>query len=158
MIRLRFKIAFVLALILGVVSWLHIKRPVPTVTLPVGKTSEDKLRLPDYGHGNIITVKKEGNKEVTTITPKVTGVPFDFGASAAIGGNTTELYLTTEIFYYRHMELLTGAGISYPVIHPRVMFALGYRLPWKRVDNISVFAGYNFNYPIVGIYGRFGSN
>jgi len=166
MIRLRYKILAILALLAGIVGWLHFKRPIPTITLPgvdgttltKRRTDESKLKLPDYGHGNIIIVKKEGNKTVTTITPKVMGMPFDFGASGAIGGKNTELYLTTEIAYYRHAELLTGVGISYPIIHPRVMLAVGYRLPWKDVDNISLFAGYNFNYPIVGIYGRFGSN
>lgn len=158
MIRLRYKLLALVALIAGIVLWLHVKRPIPVVTLPVGKTDEEALHLPDYGHGNIVTVKKEGNKTVTTITPKVTGFPFDFGISGAVGGQNTELYLTTEIFYYRHMELLTGAGVTYPVVHPRFMLALGYRLPWKRVDNISVFAGYDMQHPIVGLYARFGSN
>lgn len=156
--KLRYKAGILAALIAGIVGWLHFKRPIPSLILPVGRTSEDALRLPDYGHGNIITVKKQGNKTVTTITPKVTGFPFDIGLSGAIGGGTSDLYLTTEVWYYRHMELLVGGGITYPVVHPRVMLAVGYRLPWKRVDNISLFVGHNTQNVIVGIYARFGSN
>jgi hypothetical protein len=158
MIKLRYKILALVAIVTGIVAWLHFKRPIPTLILPLDKTNEEALRLPDYGHGNIITVKKIGKKEVTTITPKVTGFPFDIGLSGAVGGGNTELYLTTEIFYYRHMELLAGAGITYPIIHPRVILALGYRLPWKRVDNISLFVGYNTQYLVAGVYARFGSN
>jgi hypothetical protein len=158
MIRLRYKVGALLALISALLIWLHIKHPVKGIVLPPGKTNEEKLRLPDYGHGNIIVVKKVGKKEVTTIVPRAIGFPFDVGMSGAFGGGYNELYLTTEIFYYRHMEILAGLGITYPIIHPRVMLALGYRLPWKRVDNISLFAGYNTQYPIVGIYARFGSN
>lgn len=160
--KLRYKLGAIAAIIAGIVGWLHFKRPVPTVMLPLGRTSEDALHLPDYGHGNIITVKKEGTKTVTTVTPKVTGFPFDIGLSGAFGGDYSELYLTTEIFYYRHFELLAGAGVTYGRtvrdIHPRVMLALGYRLPWKRVDNLSLFVGHNTLYPIVGVYARFGSN
>lgn len=158
MIKLRYKILAILLLLTGIVGWLHFKRPIPTVTLPLGRTSENALRLPDYGHGNIITVKKEGDKTVTTVTPKAMGFPFDFGVSGAIGGNNTELYFTAEVFYYRHLEILGGVGLTYPVIHPRVMGAVGYRLPWKRVDNLSLFVGHNTQYPIVGMYARFGSN
>lgn len=156
--RLSYKIASIIAGILAVVLWLHFKQPIPSVTLPMGRTNEAALHLPDYGHGNIITIKKQGNKIITTIAPKVTGFPFDIGLSGAIGGGTSDLYLTTEVWYYRHMELLVGGGLTYPVIHPRVMLAVGYRLPWKRVDNISLFVGHNTQNVIVGIYARFGSN
>lgn len=156
--KLRYKITILLGFIVCIVGWLHFKRPVPVIALPVGRTSEDALKLPDYGHGNIIITKRVGNRTVTTISPKVTGFPLDFGVSGAIGGNKTELYLTTELFYYRHMEVLIGGGLTYPVIRPRVMLGLGYRLPWKRVDNLSTFVAYNMQYPIVGLYARFGSN
>jgi hypothetical protein len=156
--RLRYKAGALAAIIGAILLWLHFKHPVKGVVLPVGRTDESTLKLADYGHGNIVTVKKIGKKEVTTITPKVTGFPFDIGASGAFGGSYSELYLTTEIFYYRHCELLAGVGVSYPVVHPRVMLAVGYRLPWKRVDNISLFVGHNTQYPIVGVYARFGSN
>jgi hypothetical protein len=157
-VRLQYKTLAVLGIVGGLLAWLHFKRPIPSATLPVGRTNEEALHLPDYGHGNIITVKRTSKGNVTTVTPKATGFPFDIGASGAFGGGYSELYLTTEVFYYRHCELLTGLGVSYPVVHPRVMLALGYRLPWKRVDNISFFAGYNTQYPIVGVYARFGSN
>src|ERR1700687_5714337 len=114
--RLRYKLGALAALIAAIVGWLHFKRPIPSVTLPVGRTNEEALRLPDYGHGNIITVKRVRGKEVTTVTPKVTGFPLDFGVSGAFGGNYNSLYLTTEIFFYRHMELLVGGGITYPTI------------------------------------------
>jgi len=156
--KLRYKAGALVALIAGIVGWLHFKRPIPSVTLPVGRTNEEALHLPDYGHGNIIIVKRDGNRTVTTVTPKVTGFPFDVGLSGAFGGTTTDLYLTTEVYYYRHAELLAGLGVTYPIIHPRAMLALGYRLPWKRVDNISLFAGHNTQNFIVGIYARFGSN
>lgn len=156
--KVRYKAGALLAVIAGIIGWLHFKRPIPSVTLPLGRTSEDALHLPDYGHGNIIAVKRQGTTTVTTVTPKVTGFPFDIGLSGAIGGGTSDLYLTTEVWYYRHIELLVGGGITYPVVHPRVMLAVGYRLPWKRVDNISLFVGYNTQNVIVGIYARFGSN
>jgi hypothetical protein len=156
--RLRYKLSALAAIIGAILLWLHIKHPVKGVVLPPGKFTESGLTLPDYGHGNIITVKQQGNKQVTTITPKITGFPFDIGLSGAIGGGTSDLYLTTEVWYYRHMELLIGGGITYPVVHPRVMIAVGYRLPWKRVDNISLFVGHNTQNVIVGIYARFGSN
>jgi hypothetical protein len=158
MIKLHYKILAIASVLGLALLWLHFKHPVKGVVLPIGRTNEETLSLPDYGHGNIVTVKKVGKSEVTTVTPKVTGFPFDVGVSGAIGGGSTELYLTTEIFYYRHMELLAGAGITYPIIHPRAMLALGYRLPWKRVDNISFFVGYDLQHPIVGVYARFGSN
>jgi hypothetical protein len=156
--KLRYKIIAILGMLAGILGWLHFKHPIKGITLPVGRTDENHLRLPDYGHGNIITVKKVGRTEITTVTPKVTGFPFDIGVSGAFGGGYSELYLTTEIFFYRHCELLAGLGASYPTVHPRIMFAVGYRLPWKRVDNISLFIGHNTQYPIVGIYARFGSN
>jgi hypothetical protein len=158
MIKLRYKFLALLSILSGIVGWLHFKHPIRGATLSPGRTVESALRLPDYGHGNIITVKKVKGKEVTIVTPKTVGFPFDIGASGAFGGGYSELYLTTEIFYYRHCELLAGAGVSYPIIHPRAMLAVGYRLPWKRVDNISFFVGHNTQYPIVGIYARFGSN
>jgi|ERR1019366_606495 hypothetical protein len=158
MIRLRFKVAAVLTLVVVVVGYLHIKHPIPSVTLPVGRTDESKLNLPDYGHGDIITVKRRGNTEVTTVTPKVTGFPFDVGLSYAVGSGVSALYLTTEIYYYRHMELLAGVGVTYPVTHPNVMVAVGYRLPYKRVDNVSLFVGHDLQSFIAGAYIRFGSN
>ncbi len=144
-----------LLLIILVIGWLHFKKPVPVLTLHPGIYSESGLQLPDYGHGNIITVKPNG---VTTVTPKVTGFPFDVGISGAFAGTYSQLYLTTEIYYYRHMELLAGVGATYPNVHPRVMIAIGYRLPWKRLDNLSIFAGYDLQKPIVGVMARFGSN
>ena len=156
--RLRFKLAALSALVGGILLWLHIKHPIKGIIVPPGTIVESKLKLPDYGHGNKITVKKQGRKEITTVTPIVTGFPFDVGLSGAFGSSESDLYLTTEVWYYRHMELLVGAGITYTVVHPRVMLAVGYRLPWKRVDNISLLVGYNLNNPIVGIYARFGSN
>lgn len=158
MIKLRYKFLVGGISIGAALLWLHFKHPITGVTLHPGRTAEDSLHLPDYGHGNIITVKKIGNKTTTTITPKIMGFPFDIGASCAFGGNNTELYLTTEIFYYRHMEILAGAGITYPIVHPRAMIAVGYRLPWKRVDNISLFVGHDTQNIIMGVYGRFGSN
>jgi hypothetical protein len=156
--KLRYKAATLAALIGAILLWLHFKYPIKGTILPLGVTNESALKLPDYGHGNTITIKKMKGKEVTIVTPKVMGFPFDIGASGAFGGGYSELYLTTEIFYYRHAELLAGLGVSYPVVHPRVMLAIGYRLPWKRVDNISFFVGHNTQYPIVGVYARFGSN
>jgi len=158
MIKLRYKILTVLGAVGLLLGWLHFKHPVKGVTLLMGKTSEESLHLPDYGHGNVITVKKVKGKMVTIVTPKIFGIPFDIGISGALTGRETEFYLTTEVFYYRHFELLGGAGITYPIIHPRVMGALGYRLPWKRVDNLSVFVGYDLQLPIIGVYARFGSN
>lgn len=156
--KLRYKLLSTSAIIGAVFLWLHFKHPVKGIILPAGKFTEAHLALPNYGHGNIIIVRKQGNKEVTTITPRVTGFPFDVGVSGAIGGGVSDLYLTTEVWYYRHMELLVGLGITYPIIHPRVMLAVGYRLPWKRLDNISLFVGHNTQNVIAGVYMRWGSN
>lgn len=159
--NLRNKVLAALGLILSVVGWLHFRHPVPSTAIPLVLNKEQIKEVnhilatsPNYGHGLIF--KNVDGK--TTLVPKSVGVPFDIGLSLA-QGPSSQLYLTTEVFYYRHFELLAGVGATIPVVHPRVMGALGYRLPWKRVNNLSLFVGYTTAQEIVaGVYFRFGSN
>ena len=153
--KLRYKVLTLSGLIGALLLWLHFKHPVKTVTVDGSLSLSSGLHLsPDYGHG--YQIKKVGTK--TIITPKVYGMPFDIGLSAAVGSGF-QLYLTTEIFYYRHFELLAGVGGQYNLNRPVAMGALGYRLPWQRLNNISVFVGVNTEKNILaGVYLRFGSN
>jgi len=156
--KLRYKLGGLVLLVSGLLLWLHFKHPIKTVTIDGTLSIPSGLHLPpDFGHGYTIK-QSSGPKKTVTITPKVSGFPFDIGLSAAVGKGT-QLYLTTEIFYYRHFELLAGIGGQYNLNRPVAMTGLGYRLPWKRVDNISVFTGVNTEKNIIaGVYLRFGSN
>jgi hypothetical protein len=159
--RLRYKILTVGVIVGAIVGWLHFRHPVQSVSVSLPQGSDSLLvplgghPLADYGHG--VKLVKQGNKLV--VTPKVTGFPFDIGASVALGGRSSQFYLTTEVFYYRHFEILGGLGVTYSVIHPRAVIAVGYRLPWQRLDNVSVFTGLtSASEFIIGIYVRLGSN
>ena len=153
--KFRYKLGGLVLFVSGLLLWLHFKHPIKTVILDGTLSLPSGLHLPpDFGHGYVI--KKVGTK--TTIAPKVYGMPFDIGLSVAVGSGL-QLYLTTEIFYYRHFELLAGVGGQYNLNRPIAMTAFGYRLPWKRVDNLSVFTGVNTQKAIIaGLYIRFGSN
>lgn len=159
--KLRYKALMIVGLIGGIGAWLHFKRPVPSVVVPIHLTPHqaDQLNqathaLPDYGHGTQVVI----DHGQTVVKPKTFGMPFDFGLAFAVGPSS-QLYLTAELFYYRHFELLAGAGATFPVLRPRAMIGLGYRLPWKAVDNLSVFIGATTSKEVIaGAYWRFGSN
>lgn len=156
MIRLRYKLGAIAAVILAVVGWLHFRHPVTGVVLPKG-VSLNQLNKPqgDFGHGFVF---KQKGKDIVML-PKVMGFPFDLGATIAMGGRSSQLYLTTEIFFYRHFEVLAGLGITYPVIHPRAFAGLGYRMPWKKLNNLSVVGGISSaNEFVLGVYWRFGGS
>lgn len=159
--KFRYKLLLVVGIVGAVVGWLHFRHPVQSVSVSLPQGSDSLLvplnghPLADYGHG--VKLVKQGNKLV--LSPKVMGFPFDVGASVALGGRSSQFYLTTEVFYYRHFEVLGGLGITYPVIHPRGMVGFGYRLPWQRLDNVSIFTGLTTAQEfLIGIYWRFGSN
>lgn len=157
--RLRYKLLLLSGLLCAFLLWLHIKHPVTGNVIPGISPTVQTLAVlnhppADYGHG--VVYKKQGNTLV--VTPRATGFPFDLGLATAIGGGL-QTYLTTEIFFYRHCELLGGIGGQYHLTRPVAMLAIGYRMPWKRIDNVSVFAGVNTEKSgIIGVYWRFGSN
>lgn len=157
--KFRYRLLALSGLLGTFLLWLHFKHPIKGIVIPGGVPTTQTLNLlnhplPDYGHG--VVYKKAGNTLV--VTPRVTGFPFDIGIASAFGGGL-QTYITTEIFFYRHFELLGGLGGQYGLRYPVAMAGMGYRLPWKRLDNVSLFTGLNTQKNIIsGIYWRFGSN
>jgi hypothetical protein len=156
--KFRYKLITLSGLLLFLFGWMHFKHPIKTITVDGTLSVPLGLHLPpNFGHGYTLK-QSSGFKHTLIITPKAIGFPFDIGLSIAIGSGI-QLYLTTEMFYYRHFELLAGLGGQYHLNRPVAMAALGYRLPWQRVDNISLFTGINTEKAIIaGLYLRFGSN
>ena len=138
----------VIVLALGLRSCLSDKTMKPTILEPnkplVIKPSDGS------GHGTIVTKKPNGD---VVIMPKTRGFSFDPGLYAGVGG----MGIGLEIAYWYRWNLLTGVQV-YPLV-PNAMVAIGYRLPYERLNNLSIYAGITARKePTVGLFLRFGSS
>lgn len=137
----------VLVLALGLRSCLKDKSG-PIVLKP----NEPVVLKPSDGAGHGTTVTKKPNGDVV-ITPKTRGFSFDSGLYAGIGG----MGIGLEIGYWHRWNLLTGIQ-CYPLV-PNAFVGIGYRLPYARLNNLSVYAGITARKePTVGMFLRFGSS
>jgi len=165
--RLRFKIAAILAVLFGAWHLLQYK-PEPSnpsilgpnnsgvIVRPDGLTIIDPTHttpivLPNYGHGETVVVKPNGKVEAKV---KTYGWTFDAGLAYS---NRNRLSIVCELGFYRRLGWLTGVNV-YPLA-PNAWTALSYRLPWKRVNNFSLYGGIDTDAKFVtGVFWRFGNS
>lgn len=144
----------ILIVSLGLRSCIHDKTMKPIV---IGKDTllepnHPLIVLPNSGSGHGVTITKKPNGDVV-IKPKTLGFSFDPGLYAGIGGAGIGL----EIGYWYRWNLLTGVQV-YPLV-PNAFIGLGYRLPYARLNNLSVYAGITARKePTIGVFFRFGSS
>jgi hypothetical protein len=114
------------------------------------KPNEPTLITNGVGHGVIVTSHPNGS---VTVKPKTLGWSFDPGIMAGSNG----LNIGMEVGYWYRLNLLVG--VQWYPLKPNALIALGYRLPYKRLSNLSVYAGVTTSRePTIGMFLRFGSS
>lgn len=126
-------------------------------------TRKDKLtgeikvdRKPNYGHGVVTVIKKDG-----TVTVKAKEFGFfenDFGLST----DFRRIGVATELMYWRRLSWLGGSHFinlksGKPELH--LFTAVGYRLPISKMNNVSLYTGIDTERKVIfGAYLRFGNS
>lgn len=114
-------------------------------------TSQDQTNVVNYGHGVVVTVKPNGKVDVKA---KTIGWTFDAGLAYS---NRNRLSLACELGYWRRLGWLVGVNL-YP-LYPNAWTALAYRVQWRKLNNMSLYAGIDTDTKIVtGIFWRFGNS
>lgn len=121
-------------------------------TIPVHTTV---TAVPEWGHGSTTIVSKSGDVQVK---PRQFGVPFDFGVSS----DFQSLGVGTEVMYWKQLDIIGGVHFI-DLRSSRLVFdayvAIGYRLPYKKLSNLSVFAGVDTErHAIIGLFLRLGNS
>lgn len=126
------------------------KKDTPSSDTVIISTAQGQLNVPTCLHGSIITVTPSG---VVTVKVKTIGWTFDVGVAYS---NRNRLYLTCELGFWRRMGWLIGVDV-YP-LYPNAFTAVAYRIPWRKANNFSIFAGVDTDVkPVMGIFWRFGN-
>jgi len=109
----------------------------------------------NYHHGVDIVETKDGKLEVIV---KTHGFSDEFGVS-------TDFYrigVAMEPYFYKDFHALIGChfiNLHTGRLDMDLYIALAYRIPYEKLNNISVYGGYDTDKHIIsGMYLRFGSN
>lgn len=117
----------------------------------IDPTHTTPIVVPNYGHGQTVVVKPGGQ---VIVKPKQIGWSFDPGLSF---DTRNRLSLSCEIAYWRRLGWLAGVTM-YP-IQLSAYTAVSYRLPWAKVNNLSMYGGIDTDLrPVFGIFWRFGNS
>lgn len=123
----------------------------PSHSTLLDPTHTGPIVVPNYGHGVTVVVKPDGK---VVVKPKTRGWTFDAGLAYS---SRNRLSLVCELGYWRRLGWLAGVTV-YP-LYPNAYTAIGYRLPWTKVNNLSVYGGIDTDLkPVFGIFWRFGNS
>lgn len=122
----------------------------------VGNTDKTTLTfIPDYGHGYVVT---QPTGKPVEIKPRQIGFPLDIGLST----DFRRVGVAVEFFYFRRLDLIGGthfADTRYHNLEFNLYVAAGYRIPWRKLSNLSVFIGVDTNRKVIGgVFHRFGNS
>lgn len=127
----------------------------PSHSTLIDNTTTGPIVIPNYGHGSTVVVGTDGSVKVK---PKTKGFSFDPGLST----DFHHVAVALELAYWRRLSLLTGINIidfnsGYPTLGAYA--GIGYRMPWRKVNNLSAYVGFDTDSRIrTGIFWRFGNS
>lgn len=170
--KLRYKIASAVVGLLALAFFVKRGLLKDTITIPRGGegtivTTPNKITsvvkkggetvrktVPNYGHGTTINVK---NGEVK-VTPNSFGLPNDFGLTTTF----RTIGVGTEFLYYKRLSILGGSQfLNLKTQRPQLNLwvGVGYRLPWAKLNNISIYSGINTDKEATaGLFLRLGNS
>jgi len=109
---------------------------------------------PNYHHGVDIIQSKDGSVK---LVQKTVGFDSGFGLST----DFKRIGVGMEPFYYKNFHALVGChfvNLHTGRLDLDLYVALAYRLPYQRLNNVSIYGGYDTDKHIIGgLYLRFGS-
>jgi hypothetical protein len=121
----------------------------------VGSSEIVHTDVPNYHHGFDITILKDGS---TKVIQKTHGFSSDFGLST----DFKRIGVAWEPYYYKDFHALLGAHfikLGNAELDLDGYVALAYRLPYQKVNNVSLYGGYDtYNHIIGGVFVRLGSS
>lgn len=114
-------------------------------------TNQEQTNVVTYGHGSTVVVKPNGT---VTVKPKTIGWSFDAGLAYS---NRNRLSIACELGYWRRLGWLAGVTL-YPLA-PNAWTAVAYRIQWRKLNNMSLYAGVDTDARFVsGLFWRFGNS
>lgn len=165
--KLRFKLLAASLIILLTALYVKWDKKHSTVTVPAGDATIVErpggttvtagrvvTTVPNYGHGTRIV----RTNDVLSVAPVVYGLSFDPGFST----DFTRLGLGLEIGYYKRLGLLVGSNfwqMSRQRFDPTFFIGVGYRLPLRKLSNLSVYTGIDNRKTVtLGLFLRLGNS
>lgn len=130
----------------------------PSTTVIAKRTDGGKVAIknvPNYGHGSVVTYKE--NREVES-RPIYKGFSYDIGLTV----DTKAIGIGEEFYFYKRFGLIAGSNFydfKERTMRLHLFGAAGYRIPYEKLNNISVYIGYDTDSKIRGgLFLRFGNS
>lgn len=110
---------------------------------------------PNYGHGSMVVVKKDGSVEVKV---NKFGFSNDFGLST----DFRSIGVANEFVYWRRLSVVGGLhfiNLKTQQLQLNLFAGVGYRLPWAKLNNLTTYVAIDTDRKIFGgVFLRFGNS